>query len=381
MNMIKWYYKILITLLIQICSIAVFGQAPFYGGPGNGASSEKLLASSCSTTSYSSFLGGESDGNTNAKYGTSCESTSISMFAGSNSDGFSSSNIGGSCDTYSYNPFLGGESDGNSNAKYGTSCEPKTVTLFAGGSTDGFTNNNLNGFCDVISYNSYLGGETDGYTNSVYGTPCESKTITLFAGSSTDGFSSHNLGVDCNIDPLPIELLYFDAIKENEKVRNQWVTMSERNNDFFTIERSLDGYQWKELGTVPGAGNSSTELNYHWYDMHPKQGILYYRLKQTDFDGAYTYSDIRSVVFDNYSNDNITLYPNPTSGKVQLKVIKGKLKNVSISIYDAQGQLVFELPNFSGTSHVFDLSFFQKGIYIMKIRSDEELKAFKIVNQ
>lgn len=94
---------------------------------------------------------------------------------------------------------------------------------------------------------------------------------------------------------LPIELISFDASLNNNNVDLYWATASEYNNDFFTIERSTDGLNWEHVTIVSGAGNSTQRLDYYIQDSRPLSGISYYRLKQTDFDGAFEYSNIVSV--------------------------------------------------------------------------------------
>lgn len=97
-------------------------------------------------------------------------------------------------------------------------------------------------------------------------------------------------GGSVDIDgPLPIELLSFTYQIKNQHIILNWITASETNNDFFTIERSSDMQGWKALGNLPGAGNSNQRLSYQFSDIMPQEGISYYRLKQTDFDGKYEY--------------------------------------------------------------------------------------------
>jgi hypothetical protein len=100
-----------------------------------------------------------------------------------------------------------------------------------------------------------------------------------------------------NGTPLPISLLDFNAYPVLEQVEIVWTTATEINNDYFTIERSKDGISFEELMKVQGAGNSNQILNYKELDSNPFEGTSFYRLKQTDFDGIYTYSDIRVVNF------------------------------------------------------------------------------------
>ena len=92
------------------------------------------------------------------------------------------------------------------------------------------------------------------------------------------------------ISPLPIELLSFEAICNNNSVNLLWSTASEKNNDYFTIERSSDGITFQTVLTVKGAGNSNQVINYSAIDEKPIDGIAYYRLKQTDYDGKFEYS-------------------------------------------------------------------------------------------
>jgi hypothetical protein len=110
-------------------------------------------------------------------------------------------------------------------------------------------------------------------------------------GSAQLTFNCDNCGI-----ALPIELISFEAnLNANNQVDIFWSTASEQNNDFFTIERSIDGLNWEIVATVAGAGNSTNRIDYAAYDLRPLSGISYYRLKQTDYDGAFEYSNIVSV--------------------------------------------------------------------------------------
>ncbi|MBL0105287.1 MAG: hypothetical protein IPP51_16840 [Bacteroidetes bacterium] len=90
-----------------------------------------------------------------------------------------------------------------------------------------------------------------------------------------------------------IKLINFDAILRQNKVRLNWSTATETNNNYFTVERSGDGEHFEKVTTQRGAGNSSTTRTYEAVDEFPLPGYSFYRLKQTDFDGHYTYSDIK----------------------------------------------------------------------------------------
>ena len=95
---------------------------------------------------------------------------------------------------------------------------------------------------------------------------------------------------------LPIELIEFNAVRSRQFVELTWETASEKNNNYFTVEKSIDGLNFSSIGNLSGAGNSSSVLSYKLIDSSPTQDrISYYRLKQTDYDGTFTYSDIVSV--------------------------------------------------------------------------------------
>ena len=88
--------------------------------------------------------------------------------------------------------------------------------------------------------------------------------------------------------PLPIELISFTGnLNMDKSVSLSWVVASEINNDYYTIEHTMDSYKWSVVGVVHGAGNTSELLNYNFIHFEPKPGINYYRLKQTDFDGEF----------------------------------------------------------------------------------------------
>ena len=140
--------------------------------------------------------------------------------------------------------------------------------------------------------------------------------------------------------PLPIELLNFNAeTTKFQQVRLDWQTATEANNDYFTIERSDNGIDWDMVSMVDGAGNSSHVLSYTTVDEKPYQGVSYYRLKQTDFDGKYTYSPIRAVNLQTESSEPFLLYPNPTTGTVKL-VGRPSVPLSSIGVYTAIGREV-----------------------------------------
>ncbi len=114
--------------------------------------------------------------------------------------------------------------------------------------------------------------------------------------------------------PLPIELLSFEAQQSGNEVKLNWATATELNNDFFTVERLNDADGFDVVLTHPGKGTTNEVSRYEVFDRSPRVGKNYYRLKQTDFDGQYSYSDIVMVEFASVG-ELLKVYPNPSNRK------------------------------------------------------------------
>ena len=141
-------------------------------------------------------------------------------------------------------------------------------------------------------------------------------------------------------DALPISLVSFAAEVMGNEVQTKWATRLELNNAYFTVERSADGENFSAVGKVDGAGNSTSLLNYELMDETPLQGISYYRLRQTDFNGKYTFSDIVSVNIEAKKADpKIILYPNPAHNEVFIR-ISDMTGQFEFKIFDMAGREV-----------------------------------------
>lgn len=121
------------------------------------------------------------------------------------------------------------------------------------------------------------------------------------------------------LDVLPVELLFFRGAPKASDVLLEWATASEQNNDFFEMQRSVDGREFEVLGKVPGAGTHSGLLTYEFTDRSPRTGVNYYRLRQVDFDGAFEYSSIISVKAAG-KESGMALYPNPAGEYVEVSL-------------------------------------------------------------
>lgn len=128
---------------------------------------------------------------------------------------------------------------------------------------------------------------------------------------------------------LPIELLYFKGKNADEYNLLYWSTATEINNDYFTIEKSYDGYVFRVIDHLEGAGYSTHELYYEYHDYNLQPFITYYRLKQTDYDGKYKYADIISIDNRDKSKPNLIKVVN-TLGQI----VNSDYNGLIIYVYD-----------------------------------------------
>ncbi|MCH8904404.1 MAG: FG-GAP repeat protein [Bacteroidetes bacterium] len=147
-----------------------------------------------------------------------------------------------------------------------------------------------------------------------------------------------------NASPLPIELLSFDASALINTVSLNWSTASELNNDYFTIERSTDGNDFQILGTVKGSGNSLIKKDYNFIDQSPLNGIAYYRLKQTDFNGRFEYFDVVAVNTGSSTDITLRIYPNPAklTDDIYLDLSGIRATQANIILLDNLGNEVYK---------------------------------------
>ncbi|MGV3631310.1 MAG: hypothetical protein ACO1O6_08890 [Bacteroidota bacterium] len=110
--------------------------------------------------------------------------------------------------------------------------------------------------------------------------------IDNFSANSTPFGIDFTLTCGLNCAPLPIELVDFSVYEKQTGNLVKWTTMTEINNDYFILEKSMDGVQWAEIAEVDGSGNTTSKKNYSFLDKEVKRGINYYRLTQYDFDGT-----------------------------------------------------------------------------------------------
>ncbi|MFN0188463.1 MAG: T9SS type A sorting domain-containing protein [Bacteroidia bacterium] len=260
-------------------------------------------------------------------------------------------------------PFVGGVGSGstfvqmNAHELNGT---PANSSLFLGNNQDGYdmAEASCRKFSNVLDDFSsfYKGGVSGGYFRGI---------------------------MACRVSPLPIVLLSFSfTCNEENKTVLEWTTASEKNNDFFYIERSADGITFEEIGKEKGAGNSNQQLSYSWVDEYPSRFNKYYRLKQVDYDGSFSYSPtIATLCYG--ENFSFRVWPNPTNGILTV-LFQGNTQDASIiRIVDGYGKLVIEKPvtEDQSTELIIDLKNEAPGTYFIYLTSKSSVKVEKIILQ
>lgn len=169
---------------------------------------------------------------------------------------------------------------------------------------------------------------------------------------------------------LPIELVSFTAKPFNSQVYLSWQTASETNNNYFTIEHSTNAVTWEKVIDIAGAGNSAVPINYSTTHFSPNQGVSYYRLKQTDFDGKVEYSHIRSIDNQELEDKTVVVYPNPFHDQVSIEGNFDELED--IVVYNLLGINVTPLTKsviVNNSKSTLDLSQLSAGTYFIRTKN------------
>ena len=186
--------------------------------------------------------------------------------------------------------------------------------------------------------------------------------------ATRSGFTSFSqFGIGVSTQALPIELLAFEVQVRGQLVDVVWTTATEKSNDFFTIERSVDGVNFEKIGIVKGAGNSSTALTYEFTDTKPLKGTSYYRLRQTDYDGKTEAFEISAVHFD--SGNIINVYPNPATDILVIEANGLEDEQSKVEIFSATGELLISRLITSNSDRLV-VSNLPSGVYTVVISND-----------
>lgn len=182
--------------------------------------------------------------------------------------------------------------------------------------------------------------------------------------------------MDNSLDRLPIQLISFEAFVQDDKVKLRWSTASEENNSFFTIERSDNGSNFQSILLIGGAGTFDGISNYEAIDPNPIKGRSYYRLKQTDFNGAFSYADLVKIDFE-AREVALQLVTNPVGvgEKIRINGVETLPASTVFSLYDMNGRVYSQ-----GNIQALESFIIRKsGVYLLRIVADQYRRTFKLL--
>jgi hypothetical protein len=207
--------------------------------------------------------------------------------------------------------------------------------------------------------------------------------LTLNQLNNTGTSQNFYVGSKSTNSPLPVELLSFNASLNTAKVVDlSWITASETNNDFFTVEKTMEGSVYEEVIKVKGAGNSTEKRVYVAKDYTPYKNKSYYRLKQTDFNGDYSYSQL--VAIENKETGTLKVFPNPLDqGNLFVSLQHAGTSEITIVMYDVLGKKCFSKTLMSADDNFFTalefVPFLNPGLYLLTITTPQQLYKEQVV--
>ena len=201
-------------------------------------------------------------------------------------------------------------------------------------------------------------------------------SVSFSTGNGINSFSQFVITNLTNLS-LPVELLSFTAsLRKDKTVDLEWKTASEKDNDFFVVERSRDGQNFEYLHQENSQGNATATQNYSWTDRAPYQGVSYYRLKIVALDGTEAYSEVVSITINALAEDFV-VFPNPINKTNLLQVRSNIGSTFDFSLFDSAGKLV----KFIKDTRDFELSLkhFTDGVYFYQIKTANKIQNGNLV--
>jgi len=216
---------------------------------------------------------------------------------------------------------------------------------------------NTGGSGSVTAANAWR-GLSDCSTSTPSSLACNTVNIEI----SGPGISSRTISYAVTFTPLPVTLLSFEAAAEKNRVKLNWSTASETNNDHFIVERSIKANEWIDIEKIKGAINSSVTQNYTYCDVFSAGGTVYYRLKQVDLDGHINFSRVVSVDF-HQQGSVLNVYPVPNRGNTIGINGVSDYKNYELTITDINERIVYSTTSVTASMYLPEL---KPGIYMMR---------------
>lgn len=258
---------------------------------------------------------------------------------------------------------------------------PSGVYTFTIGGDDGVRLSLDGGSTYFISDWSNHGYRTTSGTDTLNG------TYILFFDYYENG-GGNRVSFDYVLDvPLPVSLTHFSAsLQNNNQVLISWVTASELNNHFFTVERSINGINFFPIAKIEGSGTTNVHNNYNIKDVVKEEGRYFYRLTQTDFDGEKTvFNPVSVKVFETDESENFHIYPNPVKQNNATIVLKNETGSLlKVSVVNMLGEIIlidYKVQEFENEIKI-DIHFptqTKKGAYFISIQTAQKTITQKLI--
>ena len=324
-----------------------------------------LYVAFCTAQNNPIFTGGNGDGHSKAvvlQNGTN-------IYAGGNGDGHAAFQTARpTVDQL----FKGGDGDGWNSLQ---TIRLNVDTLFNGGNGDGWNSKNSSPMNVDTLFN---GGNSDGWFSQQTARP---NVDIFFKGGDGDGWASTYRPQG----PIPVNFLYFTAQKKGQTASLlNWKTSQEINSNYFNVERSTDAVNFIYIGRVAAAGNSQVPVEYYFTDNYPASGLNYYRLKQVDIDGHFTYTPSRLVRFDGSDAGLVKYFPNPTNGILNIELTASMKKEAKVvNITNTAGIVMnqFKLGINTDQFIQIDLGRYPKGVYFIQVKTETVNSTQRVVLQ
>lgn len=184
-------------------------------------------------------------------------------------------------------------------------------------------------------------------------------------------------------NPVPVELTSFAATFNNNQVILNWSTSTELNNQGFVVERKTENSEWSSIGFAAGYNTTTETHNYQFIDNQILSNKYYYRLKQTDFDGTFEYSNIVEIDIKTINEFSLNQnYPNPFNPSTKISFTLPHSTNVTISVFNMLGEKITELLNEVKSAGTYDINFdgngLSSGMYLYRLEAGDFISTRKM---
>lgn len=226
----------------------------------------------------------------------------------------------------------------------------------------------------IANLNSFVGGSLSNFATQVMNNPS-----TFCANLSKNTVTVNVTGT------FPVKFTALKARKHGDKVDLDWGTVTEQNTSHFMVQRSANGSEFSaEIGSVQAAGNSNSQLNYYFTDVTPLRGWNYYRIRQVDLDGRFTFSNIAAVNFEK-GNGLMVIYPNPAKDQLNVEYTSERSGRLELQVIDSKGAVLMSEKMTVTTGRnleTLNIATLSQGMYLLKyIDADGNISFSKFVKQ